>query len=84
MATQTNRQRIESDLEAALQGLHAEHEAIREADAEIRQKREQAQATRAQVRNLRLALYALDGDVEKTHADADAAIDRALAALREG
>lgn len=83
MVTQSNRERIEADYQSALEALHTRHEEIRQDDAALRAKRENAQGTRAQARNLRLALFALDGDVEKTHADADAAIDEALDALRE-
>lgn len=84
MVTQSNRERIEADYESALEQLHAQHEAIRAADTALRGMREQAQAARVGVRNMRLALFALDGDAEKTHADADAAVDQALEALREG
>lgn len=84
MVTQSNRERIEADYETALEQLHAQHEAIRAADAALRAMREQSQTVRVGVRNMRLALFALDGDAEKTHADADAAVDEALEALREG
>lgn len=83
MAAQSNRERIEADYEAGLVELHAQHEAIRAADAELRAMREHSGANRTGLRNMRLALFALDGDAEKTHADADAAVDEALEALRE-
>lgn len=80
-AVKTNRELIESELQAVLTSLEQQHDEVRAADAALRAKRAQADDTRAKARNLRMAAFALDGEVGKTVADADAANDAALAQM---
>ena len=78
----SNRELIESALNAKVIEVHASETAVREADATCRGLREDLAARREETRNLQIALFALDGQ-DKSRADADAAIDEALAQLEE-
>ena len=78
----SNRELIESDLNAALVEVRAREAAVREADATCRALREDHAEERDRARNLQMALFALDGQ-DKSRADADQAIDEALSALEE-
>lgn len=81
MVTKSNRDLIEEEIDALLSDLSVKHEDIRVADAALRVKRQVADEVRLRSRNLRMALFALDGDVSKTIEDADAANDQHLSRL---
>lgn len=81
--TASNRDLIEAELDARLTDLSARHAAIRSADAELRGVREAAEGVRLTARNLRMAIFALDGDTDKTVADADAANEEHMSGLED-
>ena len=80
--TTSNRELIESDLNASVAEVHAREAAVQEAYAAWNALREECATERDRARNLQMALFALDGQ-DKSRADADAAIDEALSALEE-
>lgn len=81
MVTKSNRDLIEDEIGALLADLSVKHGEIKSADAALRVKRQAAEDVRLRSRNLRMALFALDGDMSKTVEDADAANEQHLAGL---
>lgn len=79
--TASNRDLIRVELDARLADLSARRQAIRDADAALRVERSEADAVRVSARNLRMALFALDGDTGKTADDADAVNEKHLEGL---
>lgn len=79
--TASNRDLIGSELDAVLVDLDGRRSEIRVADAALRLRREAADDVRLKARNLRMALFALDGEVGKTADDADAANEEHLEGL---
>lgn len=75
----SNRDLIGAELDALLTDLSGKQTAIRDADAALRTAREAADDVRLTARNLRMAVFALDGDMGKTVDDADAANEQHLA-----
>ncbi|WP_144795690.1 hypothetical protein [Microbacterium paludicola] len=77
----TNRELIEDEIEALLEDLNTRQQEIRTDDAALRVKRDAAEEVRLRSRNLRMALFAIDGETSKTLADADAANEQYLDGL---
>lgn len=79
----SNRDLIEEEIGALLADVSIRQKEIRAEDEALRVKRAAADELRLRARNSRMALYALDGDMGKTIADADAANEQYLAGLEE-
>lgn len=75
----SNRDLIVEELGGVLSRLATQSEVIEEADAELRGMREAREEILVQARNLRLAVFALDGETGRTVEDADEANMAALA-----
>lgn len=81
VVAKSNRDLISDELSGVLAAVAAQHAVISADDAALRVKRDAADVDWRRAQNLRLALFALDGEAGKTVSDADAANEQHLDGL---
>jgi hypothetical protein len=77
------RESMVAELDAALVESRLRWQAIRDAERDVRRMQDEVQVFDVKAHRLRMALFAIDGEKDKTAADANIANSRRQAELRE-